>query len=83
MKRQIRDALLARNSRNALAIATALVVFSPLSMAAGETTIDFSTMVAAISATSVIAAFTAMGVVKLGPNFAKWAINKVAGFFGR
>lgn len=82
MKRQIRDALLARNSRNALAIATALVVFSPLSMAAGDA-IDFSTMIGAVSGAAVIAAFTAMGVVKLGPNFAKWAINKVAGFFGR
>lgn len=45
--------------------------------------LDFSEMVAAVSATAVIAAFVSMGVVKLGPNFAKWAINKVSGFFGR
>jgi len=66
-----------------IALGLFLVVVSGAANAAGETTIDFSSMVAAVSAASVIAAFTAMGVVKLGPNFAKWAINKVAGFFGR
>lgn len=45
--------------------------------------LDFSTMTAAVSAATVIAAFVSMGVIKLGPNFAKWAVNKVAGFFGR
>lgn len=45
--------------------------------------LDFSTMVAAVSAASVITAIVGMGVVKLSPNFAKWAVNKVAGFFGR
>lgn len=66
-----------------IALGLFLAVVSGAANAAGETTIDFSSMVAAVSAASVIAAFTAMGVVKLGPNFAKWAINKVAGFFGR
>lgn len=44
---------------------------------------DFSDMVAAASATAVVAAIVSMGVVKIGPNFARWAVNKVAGFFGR
>lgn len=69
-------------NRNQLALAVALVVAAPLTMAA-DGDIDFSTMVAAVSGAAVIAAFVSMGVVKLGPNFAKWAINKVAGFFGR
>ncbi|PZE11969.1 hypothetical protein DMX10_17945 [Pseudomonas sp. 57B-090624] len=69
-------------TRNQLSVALALVVASPLSMAAAGD-LDFSTMVGAVSATAVIAAFVSMGVIKLGPNFAKWAINKVAGFFGR
>lgn len=71
-----------RISRNQLAVAVALVVASPLSMAAAGD-LDFATMIAAVSGATVIAAFMSMGVVKLGPNFAKWAINKVAGFFGR
>lgn len=45
--------------------------------------LDFSTMVAGVSASAVVGAFVSMGVIKLGPNFAKWAVNKVAGFFGR
>lgn len=71
------------NRNEIIALGLFLAVVSGAANAAGETTIDFSSMVAAVSAASVIAAFTAMGVVKLGPNFAKWAINKVAGFFGR
>lgn len=44
-------------------------------------TIDFTAMLAVVSATAVIGAIVSMGVVKLGPNFARWAVNKVAGFF--
>ena len=43
--------------------------------------IDFSSMTGAVSATAVVAALVAMGVVKIGPGFAKWALNKVAAFF--
>lgn len=45
--------------------------------------LDFSSMISSVNGSAVIAAFMAMGVVKLGPNFARWAVNKVAGFFGR
>ncbi|MGA4187155.1 hypothetical protein ACI2UF_10605 [Ralstonia nicotianae] len=47
----------------------------------GGTSIDFSSMTGAVSATAVVAALVAMGVVKIGPGFAKWALNKVAAFF--
>ena len=47
--------------------------------AAGD--IDFSTMIAGVSAAALITAIVGMGVVKLGPNFARWAINKLASFF--
>lgn len=43
--------------------------------------LDFSSMIAVVSGAAVIAAFVSMGVVKLGPNFAKWCVNKIAGFF--
>jgi len=43
--------------------------------------LDFAAMIAAVSATAVVAAIVSMGVVKLSPNFARWAVNKVAGFF--
>lgn len=45
--------------------------------------LDFTSMVGAVSGAAVIAAISSMGIVKLGPNFARWAVNKVAGFFGR
>ncbi len=61
------------------AIAVTAAGSMPAMAAAGD--IDFSTMIAAVSGATVIAAFLGMGVVKLGPNFAKWAINKVASFF--
>ncbi|WP_347506590.1 hypothetical protein [Pseudomonas anguilliseptica] len=48
---------------------------------AAEGDLDLSTMIAAVSGTAVVAAFVGMGIVKLGPNFARWAINKVASFF--
>ncbi|EJQ7927923.1 hypothetical protein FV194_14875 [Pseudomonas aeruginosa] len=53
----------------------------PAFAAAGD--LDFSSMISSVNGSAVIAAFMAMGVVKLGPNFARWAVNKVAGFFGR
>ncbi|WP_034057425.1 hypothetical protein [Pseudomonas aeruginosa] len=50
---------------------------------AADGDLDFSSMISSVNGSAVIAAFMAMGVVKLGPNFARWAVNKVAGFFGR
>lgn len=63
----------------AVAVVLGSVMALPAFAAAGD--VDFTTMIAAVSGAAVIAAFVSMGVVKLGPNFAKWAINKVAGFF--
>ncbi|MDP2748636.1 hypothetical protein [Pseudomonas sp.] len=61
--------------------AIAVTAATSLPVLAADGDIDFSTMIAAVSGATVIAAFLGMGVVKLGPNFAKWAINKVASFF--
>jgi len=47
------------------------------------TPLDFTSMTAGISASEIVAVLMGMGAIKLGPNFARWAINKVAGFFGR
>lgn len=63
-----------------VASASALALGSNLALAA-DNDIDFSSMVSGISATAAIAAIVGMGVVKIGPNFARWAINKVASFF--
>ncbi len=43
--------------------------------------IDFSTMTGSVDTTTVVAALVAMGVVKMAPGFAKWAVNKVGSFF--
>lgn len=44
-------------------------------------TADYSTIGAAVSVGGVITAIVAMGVLKVGPNVAKWATNKLASFF--
>lgn len=66
-----------------VASASALAFGSNLALAAdaADNDIDFSSMLSGISATAAIAAIVGMGVVKIGPNFARWAINKVASFF--
>ncbi len=42
---------------------------------------DFTSMIAGVASAGAVAAIVAMGVVKIAPNFAKWATNKVASFF--
>jgi hypothetical protein len=42
---------------------------------------DFSAITDAVSVTGVAAAIIAMGALKIGPNVAKWAANKLASFF--
>ena len=42
---------------------------------------DFSDITAAVSVATVSAAIIAMGAVKIGPNVAKWATNKLVSFF--
>lgn len=44
--------------------------------------LDFSAMVASIGFAALVAAIVSFGVVQLAPNFAMWAVDKVAGFFG-
>lgn len=43
---------------------------------------DFSDITAAVTVTGLVAGIIAMGVVKIGPNVAKWGANKLASFFG-
>lgn len=60
--------------------AVAASVVAPMSFAAAGD-VDFSAMIGGVVATGCVAAIVAMGVVKIAPNFAKWAVNKVASFF--
>ncbi|MEF9673144.1 hypothetical protein QNM99_16995 [Pseudomonas sp. PCH446] len=59
-------------------VVVAGVVTASPSFAAG---IDFSSLSSGVDSSTAITVIVAMGVVKLGPNFAKWAVNKVASFF--
>lgn len=43
--------------------------------------LDFSSITAAVSVGGVAVAIIAMAALKVGPNVAKWAGNKLAGFF--
>lgn len=42
---------------------------------------DFSSISTGLSAATAVTAIIAMGAIKIAPNFAKWATNKIAGFF--
>jgi hypothetical protein len=44
-------------------------------------TIDFSSVLAGVSVATIITAIIGAGVLKVGPNFAKWGVNKLASFF--
>jgi fatty-acid desaturase len=44
--------------------------------------LDFSEMIASIGAAEIIACFIAFGISCVAANFATWAVNAVAGFFG-
>lgn len=60
--------------------ASALAMGSNLAMAA-DGDLDFAPMIAGVSAGAAVTAIVGMGVVKLAPNFARWATNKIASFF--
>ena len=42
---------------------------------------DFSSISAAVDVSTVAVALIAMGAVKIVPNVARWASNKLASFF--
>ncbi|HEJ4066601.1 TPA: hypothetical protein SL480_002685 [Pseudomonas aeruginosa] len=71
------------NLKQTALVLGAVAASSAVPAFAAEGDLDFSSMISSVNGSAVIAAFMAMGVVKLGPNFARWAVNKVAGFFGR
>ena len=60
------------------AVAMTSVVLAPGAFAED---VDFSSMVGGVASAAAVAAIVSMGVVKIAPNFAKWAVNKVASFF--
>jgi len=42
---------------------------------------DLSAITSAVDVSTVAVAIIAMGALKVGPNVAKWAANKLASFF--
>jgi len=68
-------------SKNELVTAVAVLGVVGASAANADGGPDFSTMIAGVASAGAVAAIVAMGVVKIAPNFAKWATNKVASFF--
>lgn len=65
---------------NKLVLTAVGVMTASQAMAAG---LDFSAILAAVDVSTVSVALVAMAALKAGPNVAKWAANKLAGFFGR
>ena len=42
---------------------------------------DFTNVTAAVDATTIVAALTAIAAIKIAPGVAKWGYNKVIGWF--
>ena len=42
---------------------------------------DFANVTAAVDATTIVAAITAIAAIKIAPGVAKWGYNKVIGWF--
>lgn len=42
---------------------------------------DFTSVVAAVDATTIVAALTAIAAIKMLPGVARWGYNKVIGWF--
>lgn len=42
---------------------------------------DFTPITAAVTIGTLVVAIIAMGAIKIGPNVARWASNKLASFF--
>ena len=42
---------------------------------------DFTNVTAAVDATTIVAALTAVAAIKILPGVAKWGFNKVIGWF--
>ena len=78
--KQLKALFAMSKTQAAVVTAAAASVVAPMSFAAAGD-VDFSAMIGGVVATGAVAAIVAMGVVKIAPNFAKWAVNKVASFF--
>lgn len=42
--------------------------------------LDMTSIIAVPAAAVIVTSIVAMGAIKIAPNFAKWAVNKVVGF---
>ena len=42
---------------------------------------DFTGVLAAVDATTIVAALTALAAIKMAPGVARWGYNKVIGWF--
>lgn len=65
------------------ATSKAAMITVPLATAASyaRADVDYTSIGAAVSVAGVATAIVGMGVLKVGPNVARWATNKLANFF--
>lgn len=67
-----------RNFGRKAAAAAGLTAAAASSQAAG---LDFSPITSAVDVGTIAVAVIALAAIKIGPNVAKWAGNKLANFF--
>lgn len=76
--KQLKSLFALSKKQAAVLVGTGAIVAAPFTMAAEP---DYASMIGDVASAGAVAAIVAMGVVKIAPNFAKWAVNKVASFF--
>jgi|GEM_PF-1334450 len=78
MSKNLRE-LVARNAKKLVtAVTIGGSVMAGSAMAAAP---DYTSIGAGIAVDAVVAAVVSFGAIKIGPNFARWATNKIATFF--
>lgn len=66
--------------KKAIAVVTALGIMTlEQALATG---VDFTPITGAVDVSTIVVAIVALGAIMMGPNVAKWASKKLAGFFG-
>lgn len=58
------------------------VALTTLAGVASAAPLDLGPITAAVDVGTIVVAIVALGAIMMGPNVAKWASKKLAGFFG-
>lgn len=58
------------------------IVSTLVAAGAANAALDLAPITSAVDVGTIVVAIVALGAIMMGPNVAKWASKKLAGFFG-